>query len=149
MLASRAVVISVDGNQAVVESLEGGGCGKCDSANGCGSSKLSQLFCSEPRRFRVRNEANAQVGATVQIVLAEGVLLRSALLMYVLPLAFLFAGAIFGEHWAAEASREIYAVLGGLTGLIFSYFLLKNFTGQSGLISVARPGIFPQSEDAP
>ena len=85
MTETRAIVVSLDGNKAMVESLQGGGCGNCDSENGCGSGKLSQLFCSEPRRFRVRNDVNAKVGSVVLVTVAEGVLLRSALLMYFLP----------------------------------------------------------------
>ena len=62
MIQTRAVIIRLQGKDALVESTQGGGCGNCDSENGCSSSKLSQLFCSEPRRFLVRNDADAPVG---------------------------------------------------------------------------------------
>lgn len=149
MLATRAIVISVDGKQAVVESLEGGGCGKCDSANGCGSSKLSQLFCSEPRRFRVRNEANAQVGATVQITLEDGVLLRGAALIYFMPLVLLFVGAMLGSQAAGEMNRDAFAALGGVAGLLTGFVLVKIYSGRQRLLSVAQPVILPASEEEP
>ena len=149
MLATRAIVISVDGKQAVVESLEGGGCGKGDSENGCGSSKLSQLFCSEPRRFRVRNEADAQVGATVQITLEDGVLLRSAALIYFMPLVLLFIGAVLGSQSASETNRDAYAALGGVAGLLTGFVLVKIYSGRQRLLSVAQPVILAASEDEP
>jgi positive regulator of sigma E activity len=82
----------------------------------------------------------------VQIVLQEGVLLRSAMLMYVLPLLFLFAGAISGGQWAAEESRDMYSALGGLGGLFFSFVLVKGWTGRQRSRSVAQPAILPASD---
>ena len=126
MLETRAIIIRLEGREALVEATQGGGCGNCDSENGCGSGKPSQLFCSEPRRFRVRNDANAQVGATVQITLQAGVLLRSALLVYMLPLALLLCGAMAGAQWANDAeSGDAYAAVGGFVGLATGFALVK------------------------
>jgi sigma-E factor negative regulatory protein RseC len=145
MLETLAIVIRVEGQEAWVESTQGGGCGNCDSENGCGSSKLSQLFCSEPRRFRVRNEANAEVGTMVQVTVAEGVLLRSALLMYGLPLILMLAGAISGSEWAGEDSRDAYSAAGGLMGLIIGFVLVKGVSLRQHLSAVALPVISPSS----
>lgn len=142
MMQTHAVIIRLEGADALVESTQGGGCGSCDSENGCGSGKLSQLFCSEPRRFRVRNDANAQVGTLVQVTLPEGVLLHSALLMYILPLLLLMAGAIAGAQWAQDAtSADWYAAIGGLTGLVCGFVLSKVLSLRRRLSSVAQPVI--------
>ena len=144
MIETRAIVIRLEGKEALVESTQGGGCGNCDSENGCGSGKLSQLFCSEPRRFRVRNDGNAQVGALVQVTLPEGMLLRSALLMYMLPLAFLLGGAIVGARW--DAGGDAYAAVGGLMGLIAGFVLVKGLSLRRSLTSIAQPVISPSTE---
>jgi sigma-E factor negative regulatory protein RseC len=141
MIETRAIVIRVEGKEALVESTQGGGCGHCDSENGCGSGKLSQLFCTEPRRFRVLNESNAQVGAMVQVTLEEGVLLRSALLMYMLPLVFLLCGAVAGAHWAEDAGSEVYSAVGGFTGLVLGFAMAKVMALRWSLASVATPVI--------
>jgi len=142
MIETRAIVIRLEGQEAVVESIQGGGCGNCDSENGCGSGKLSQLFRNEPRRFRVRNDGNAQVGSMVQVTVAEGVLLQSALLMYMLPLLLLLSGAIAGGQWAtAVASSDLLSVLGGLTGLSVGFVLVKYLSLGKQLSSVAQPVI--------
>lgn len=142
MIETRAIVIRVEGKEALVESTRGGGCGNCDSDNGCGSGKLSQLFCSEPRRFRVRNEADAQVGALVQVTLAEGVLLRSALLVYLLPLILLLLGTMLGGTWAGDAaSSDAWSAIGGVTGLILGFVLIKVLSSRLRLTSVAHPVI--------
>ncbi len=142
MLETRAVVIKLEGNEALVESTQGGGCGRCDSENGCGSGKLTQLFGSRPRRFRVRNDANAQLGSEVQVSLSEGVLLRSALLMYILPLVMLLCGgALAGQMAADEASADKYAIAGGALGLLLGFVLAKWLALQQRGLAVAQPVI--------
>ena len=142
MIETRAVVIRIEGNEAIVEATQGGGCGNCDSENGCGTGKLSQLFCSEPRRFRVLNEADAKVGTMVQITLPEGMLLRSALLMYMLPLLMLFGGAVAGAYLQNDGiNSDLYSAIGGLAGLSLGFLLVKSVSLRRRLASVARPVI--------
>ena len=149
MLETRAIVIRLEGDDALVESTQGGGCGRCDSENGCGSGKLSQLFCTQPRRFRVRNEANAQVGSEVQVTLAEGVLLRSALLMYILPLVLLLCGGAVAGQIASDAeSADGYSVVGGLFGLLLGFILAKGMSLRQRGLSVAQPVIASCTDSA-
>lgn len=148
MIQTRAIVIHLDGKNALVESTLNGGCGNCDSANGCGSSKLSQIFCSEPRRFTVRNECNAQPGSLVEVSLPEGILLRSALLMYIFPLVLMLSGAMLG-NWLAHESpdSDAYSAVGGFVGLVSGFFILKFLTFHGALYSSVQSVIL-QNEDA-
>ena len=96
----------------------------CGSENGCGSGKMSQMFCAKPRQFRVRNGIGAHVGEEVRSAVAEGALLRSAL-MYALPLALLFAGAMSGRALGGgtsgdDAERPWAAVVGLLAGFVLA-----------------------------
>jgi len=140
MLETRAIVVRLQGDEAFVEAKGGGGCGHCDSEKGCGSGKLSQLFCSKPRQFKVKNEADATVGDEVQITLAAGVLLRSAVLMYVIPLALLLGGGMLATSWGSDAaSRDGYAALGALVGLIGGFILAKWLSKRQMVMAVASP----------
>lgn len=142
MLETRAIVVHVQGNEALVEAKGGGGCGNCDSEKSCGSGKLSQMFCSKPRQFKVHNEADARVGDEVQITLPDGVLLRSSIIMYVMPLALLLSGGMLGSHWASDtASRDIYAFIGSLLGLIGGFLLARWISKRQLVAAVARPVI--------
>lgn len=145
MLETRAVIIQLDGAEAIVEARQGGGCGQCDSKNGCG--KASQLFSSQPRRFRVRNEINARVGEEVQVFVADGVLLRSAVIMYILPLILLLLGGSMGSYWAGEAgSRDGYAVIGAMLGLVAGFVLARVLTLGQHALSSAQPLIARNEE---
>jgi sigma-E factor negative regulatory protein RseC len=140
MIHTKAVIVHLQGNKALVESTGSGGCGQCNSEKGCGSGKLAQLFCTRPRQFTVLNESKASVGDEVQITLPDGVLLRSSMLIYALPLSFLLAGGMLGSQWASDsANRDAPAALGSLVGLIGGFFLAKWAARRQQILAVARP----------
>lgn len=140
MLEMRAIVTEVVNDEATVQVL-GGGCGHCSSEGGCGSGTLSKLFCStKPRRFAVRNQVGAKVGDEVQVSLPDGVLLRGAVKLYLLPLALLLAGGIAAGGFASDAaSRDAYAVVGAMAGLLSGFAIAKlssSGTGQAVATSI-------------
>jgi len=147
MLETRAIVVHIKGTEALVEAIGEGGCGQCNSETGCGSSKLSQLFCSKPRQFTVNNEAKAAVGDEVQITLQDGVLLRSSLLIYVLPLVLLLAGGMLGSNWSNDtAGKDGFAAIGSLLGLVGGFVLAKWVSKRVRVMAVAQPLIHSQSD---
>lgn len=118
MLEMRAIVLKIQGREAEISPL-GGGCGNCNSEGGCGSGKLTKMFCSsQPRSFIVLNQAQAKVGDEVIISLPEGSLLHSSWRMYLLPLLFMLAAGFLGVSFAHDAAtRDGYALIGALVGL--------------------------------
>jgi sigma-E factor negative regulatory protein RseC len=127
MLEMRAIVIQTQGEDASVQPIGTGGCGHCDSEGGCGSGTLTKLFCSnKPRHFKVRNEARAKVGDEVQVSIPDGVLLRGAMKMYLLPLILLLLGGLAGAGLTNEATlHDAYAVAGAVVGLLLGFFLAR------------------------
>jgi sigma-E factor negative regulatory protein RseC len=122
MIEMRAIVIQLDGKEASVQPVGTGGCGHCDSEGGCGSGTLTKVFCGDkPRQFKVRNEVNAGIGDEIQVSIPDGVLLRGAIKMYVLPLILLLAGGMAGD----AAGRDGYAVVGAVLGLSLGFILAK------------------------
>ncbi|MDH4233519.1 MAG: SoxR reducing system RseC family protein [Gallionella sp.] len=125
MLETRAIVVQVDGQYAYVQANQGKGCGQCEG-KGCGAGKLSQLFCSKPRQFKVDNSIKASVGDMVVVSAAEGAVLRGIGLVYLLPLALLLAGAALGTSWASQPEhRDGYAGAGALSGLVVGFIVAK------------------------
>ncbi|MDR1889715.1 MAG: SoxR reducing system RseC family protein [Zoogloeaceae bacterium] len=100
---------------ALVEVI-GGGCGRCHETGGCGSAHLTQMFCLQPRRYRVRNDIGAVVGAVVTVALPTGNLRRHVTLAYGLPLAGLLGGAVLGN-----LASEPGALIGAACGLGFAW----------------------------
>lgn len=139
MLETRAVVTKIEGTEALVEAVQGGGCGQCGGSKGCGSGKLSQMLCVRPRVFRVRNQIGANVGDEVWVAVADGTVLRGALTLYGLPLFLALGGALLGAHWAgATGTRDAGAAIGVVAGLSAGFLL-------AGLIASRKRAMFAAS----
>ena len=104
MLETRAIIVQVEGQHALVQASQANGCEQC-SGKGCGAGKLSRLFCSKPRLFQVENPINAGVGDEVIISVAEGAILRGIGLVYLLPLLLLVMGATAGQRLGRTVPR--------------------------------------------
>ena len=124
MLETRAIVVQKDNKFTLVQSSGANGCSACEG-KGCGSGKLTQLFCSKPRQFKVENRINASVGDEVIVSVAEGAVLRGISLVYLLPLALMFAGASLAGGWVEGVQRDGYAAAGALTGLLVGFVVAK------------------------
>jgi sigma-E factor negative regulatory protein RseC len=125
MLETRAIIVQTDGKYALVEASQANGCEQCHG-KGCGAGKLSQLFCSKPRQFKVDNQISASVGDQVIISVAEGTVLRGIGLVYLLPLMLLLMGAMLGNIWAGQSGqRDFYAAVGAVLGLVAGYMFAK------------------------
>lgn len=128
MLETRARIIKIDGEKALIQADPGLGCEQC-KGKGCGSSKLGQLFCSTPRQFQVENSIHAKLGDDVVVAVAEGVVLRGIGLVYVLPLLLMLVGALLGSVSISDAGQhDGYAVIGALLGLLIGFVLAKRIS---------------------
>jgi sigma-E factor negative regulatory protein RseC len=125
MLETRAIIVQTEGQYALVQVSQANGCEQCNG-KGCGTGKLSQLFCSKQRQFQVENPINASIGDQVIISVAEGAILRGIGLVYLLPLILLLAGVVFGNSLAEQAEqRDTYSAVGALLGLLAGFIFAK------------------------
>jgi sigma-E factor negative regulatory protein RseC len=125
MLETRATIVQLKGQYALVQANQGNGCEQCNG-KGCGTGKLSQLFCSKPRQFQVDNPIDAKVGDVVVISVAEGAVLGGIGLVYVLPLLLLVIGAMIGNVGVDQPQqRDGYAVTGAILGLAAGFVIAK------------------------
>jgi sigma-E factor negative regulatory protein RseC len=125
MLETRAIVVHKEGRAALVQASGPDGCSVCEG-KGCGSSKVTQLFCSKPRQFQVENRIDADVGDEVIVSVVEGAVLRGISLVYLLPLLLLFAGAVLAGSFAQQdAQRDGFSAAGALAGLVLGFFIAK------------------------
>jgi sigma-E factor negative regulatory protein RseC len=136
----RAIVRELDPDGALVE-VEQGGCGRCHEKGGCGGQSLTQMFCSEPKRYRVVNGIGAGVGDRVVVAMAAGSVRKSANLGYVLPLTATIAGALLGMQLGEDQG----AMLGAAVGLLLSFIYVGRRTSTGIGFSATRPHIISRS----
>lgn len=141
MLEAEGVIVKIGQDGVFVETSRASACGSCSSKEGCGTSTLSQLLGSKSSSFRVLNPIGAALGERVVIGLEESALLKSSLLVYLVPLAFLMAGAILGGWLAPVHLKDVYAVGGLLIGLVLGFVALRWINGSAGAKRQYQPVI--------
>ena len=114
---------------------------KLDACAECTSSRSCHSDCKSPRvRTRVYNSAGAHEGDTVVIYISPSSVLKSAAILYLVPVAFMLFGALTGSSVATQLGMEESgsALLFGLTGLAIGFLIVRTFSTRlktdSGLV---------------
>lgn len=133
MIREQGIVLETRGEIAWVETQRKSACGACQASKGCGTSVLSRLLGQKRTRVQALNEVGAMAGEQVVLGIEEQALVRGSLLVYMLPLLALFAGALLFE-WLAGIyapglgfNAEAASIAGGMLGLAAGFAWLKSF----------------------
>jgi sigma-E factor negative regulatory protein RseC len=144
MIEERAVILSLQSDPSQTETIatleieRKTACGLCGQTRGCGNSIWGKLFGHQTTAFKAQNRINAKVGQSVIVGINEKALLKSALLLYILPLVTLFIGAILASQlWHSDGST----MLGAAVGLALGLFWVKGHTMSNRYFSLQQPVI--------
>ncbi|RKD34640.1 SoxR reducing system RseC family protein [Thermohalobacter berrensis] len=115
-------IVSTKGNIAEVDIRRSSACGdKCGSCSGgCNAPKI---------RVKMKNTLGAEKGDLVEIKTKTNVVLKSAFIVYVVPLIIMILSIFAGINGFKSLGFSNYESLGFLTGLFslgLSYIILKN-----------------------
>ncbi len=133
----RVTQVNPDGWAVVITHKEDA-CHNCESAQFC----HALADCSK-METRVLNRADAAVGDFVSISLSSATVLKSALLLYLLPTAGLLAGAIAGAQlyeWFGIGETAA-SLLAGFAGLVLGFFFVKLIARRQALGDKLTPVI--------
>jgi sigma-E factor negative regulatory protein RseC len=114
---------------ARVEAARNSACAQCSSRSNCSQGVLSQWSRGRSVEIEVLNPDNLPLapGQQVLIGLDEGGLMRASLLLYLVPLLLLVAGALVASMLgASEAIQMLTAALMLLVGFVAVRFLTRN-----------------------
>ena len=130
---------------AVVVTEKSDACSNCESAQFCHAlADCSRL------ETRVLNQAGAEVGDTVSISLSSKTVLKSALLLYILPTVSFLIGAVAGTgfHKQLGIGDTGAAIVFGFAGLFLGFaiarLISKRQTASRKLIPVITRIITPK-----
>lgn len=123
MIEESGRVVAVEDGAVWVETLRRSTCSACSANAGCGQGLMEKLGVGQRRGYvRALSDLQLAVGDTVVIGVREELLVQSALLVYLLPLLGLFAGAMLAQ-WLALA--ESFVILGALGGFFALWWLAR------------------------
>lgn len=149
MIEERAVVVGLDGEQALLEILRSKPCSLCGQTRGCGILLWGRLLGHRNRVLRAENRINAHIGDHVVIGVEEKALLASSLAVYGAPLALLLAGAALGMALLpASLNADVRSLAGAASGLMLGILWLKGHASGRGLSAYCRPVIL-RADTAP
>ena len=133
MIEQHAVILALEPQQesqplAVIEVVRKTACGLCGKTSGCGNAIWGKIFAHKMTSFKAQNSIDAQVGQAVIVGIDESAVMKSALLLYIIPLVTMFIGAILLAHFNVS---NIAAIIGAVTGLLVGYYWVKaHITGR-------------------
>jgi YHS domain-containing protein/positive regulator of sigma E activity len=83
---------------------------------------------------RARNKVGAKIGDLVALDLGSGVLVKSALLVYLMPMVGLVCGALLGAmlHQSVGLDETLAAIVFGVGGLTVSFLITRVLSGRMG-----------------
>lgn len=148
MIEERAIIIALEPlaqqspteNQSIatLEVVRKTACGLCGQTRGCGNSIWGKLLNHKSVNFTAQNSINAKVGDNVIVGIDESALVKSAMLLYMVPLATMFFGAILASRLSA---LEAAPLLGAGAGLLVGFLWVKGHTAGRSYYQNNQPKI--------
>lgn len=127
MIEQHAIILSTEHDSqgdelATIEVVRKTACGLCGKTRGCGNAIWGKIFAHNNTSFKAQNTIKARVGQHVIVGIDENALMKSALLLYMAPLATMFMGAFLMSQLYES---DIAQMLGAFLGLVIGFSGLK------------------------
>jgi sigma-E factor negative regulatory protein RseC len=114
VIEEQGQVSALEGGAVWVQTQRQSTCSACTIKAGCGQGALARLDVRRQRAaLRIASDLPLAVGDAVVIGVEEDLLLRAALLVYLLPLLGLFSGALVAEQLAWAEPWLVLSAVGG------------------------------------
>jgi len=120
MIKQKATVIATDGDTVWLDAERQSTCSQCQAKKGCGTGMLENHVGKRFSRISVEKHAeDVVVGQQVQLGIPEESLLQGAMMMYIIPLVFMFLSAAVAQLLGFGEALEIVA---GISGLAIGFY---------------------------
>jgi sigma-E factor negative regulatory protein RseC len=108
-------VVAVEAGAVWVETVRYTACQSCSVSKGCGHALLDGQRAGSRARIRALCDTPLRVDDQVVLGIPEGLLMRGALLVYLLPVLLMLVGALIGQMFTSAVVDT--AAVGGIAGL--------------------------------
>lgn len=135
MIEEPGIVMRVDADSVWVATQRKTTCGSCTARATCGQGILTVLSADKkPQMIKVHSDLSLSKGDQVTLGIAEETLVRSAFLVYMLPLFFMFAAALSTHALNIPEPWIIFsAVLGFLAGILWVRHYSEHYTDAAAM----------------
>jgi sigma-E factor negative regulatory protein RseC len=118
MIFEQGKIVSIENDYVFVEVIQQSSCQACSASKACGTKVLKSLFQTNRHYLKLDYShlgAEPLLGQQVEIEINEAALLKSSLLVYVIPLLSLVSFAIVFDNMFHS---ELLSMLGGFVGFM-------------------------------
>lgn len=122
MAIERALVLEVNGDQALIQTQRRSACQSCQLENSCGQGLVSKMSSERSMELWLDNHLGAQTGQTVTIAIPDEGLLQASVLMFVIPLLLMVLVAGFAMQLVGG---DLSAIVGGVIGLLSGFMIAR------------------------
>ncbi len=117
MIEEPGIVVAVDADGVWVATQRKTTCGSCSAKAACGQGLLNSLSADKkPHTLKVRSDLQLREGDQVVLAISQQALVRSAFLVYMLPLFMMFVAALAVDALSASEPWIIFAAALGFLG---------------------------------
>lgn len=123
MVTEQGVIEEVSGQNALVRIGKSSACATCESRGDC------EVASGKSMVVEVANDLGGGEGDQVELSVPSGTFLKLSLLVYILPVVALMAGAFAGGAFARllHVPLSLASVIGGFLVMGFAFYALKRF----------------------
>ena len=127
MLEEIAEVVEVHSDFILVSSSRLSACNACQASTNCGQRSLAGLFGNKSILFKLENteRLSVAVGQSVVLGLHEHALLKSSVVMYLIPLLFLIISAVAATLLNLS---EGLIIVSGLAALLLGFVVARKLS---------------------
>lgn len=133
MIEEIATVSAVYEDQVEVVCFSKSACGQCKQNSHCGTGIVSKALPARDHRFVIRTDLTLTVNQQVRIGIPEHSLLRSVLLVYLLPLLLVMSGALLASIGLGLGDGG--TILGAAIGGTLGFMLASRWANRSGRLA--------------
>jgi len=131
MLEEEGRVTAVDGVYAFVAATPSSACEGCSQKGTC-----HVLGGSGEMIIKASNDVRAEVGDRVKVAISSKTFFKASAVIYLLPVAALIAGGVFGKsiapHLSLNIQSETVSAVFGFTSLVISFIAVRLLSHKIG-----------------
>jgi sigma-E factor negative regulatory protein RseC len=143
-----ARIVAISDDAIWVETIQKSTCANCASRSGCGQYLLGKWRAEQDSRLKIpfgkHQPSDFQVGDYVSIGVPEGMVLKFAIIVYMLPVVWMLGGALFAQHLLGS---DLAAAVGAVIGLVVGFGSVMAISKRAALQSYNHPVLVAGNSD--
>ncbi|NVJ65476.1 MAG: SoxR reducing system RseC family protein [Gammaproteobacteria bacterium] len=126
MLKEQGQIVEIKADLAMVQTVSKASCSSCQVNSSCGTGIISKAFGERSFITPISNSIHAQTGDLVEVGIPEDLVIKSSLLVYLLPLAVMFTVTLITTYLLPSLT-EPWLIAVGFLGLIGGFLTVRRF----------------------